>query len=159
MQSVHQPSVLVLGHSFVWRLDKFITESSLSCVTPNFQLPLFPKVQFSSIGGRTVTKLLTFDLPVVNRSQPRVIILEIGSNDLCIPNCNANDLANTIFHFSSSILIIMSIISLLAKLCCGAHLYGGRELPIEKSAFLKENCFLFYFDLHFFLFFNLFFYF
>ena len=37
--------------------------------------------------------------------------------------------------------------------------YGGRELPIEKSAFLKENCFLFYFDLHFFLFFNLFFYF
>ena len=39
------------------------------------------------------------------------------------------------------------------------HLYGGRELPIEKSAFLKENCFLFYFDLHFFLFFNLFFYF
>ena len=37
--------------------------------------------------------------------------------------------------------------------------FGGRELPIEKSAFLKENCFLFYFDLHFFLFFNLFFYF
>ena len=35
--------------------------------------------------------------------------------------------------------------------------FGGRELPIEKSAFLKENCFLFYFDLHFFLFFNLFF--
>ena len=40
-----------------------------------------------------------------------------------------------------------------------AEVYGGRELPIEKSAFLKENCFLFYFDLHFFLFFNLFFYF
>ena len=37
--------------------------------------------------------------------------------------------------------------------------FGGRELPIEKSAILKENCFLFYFDLHFFLFFNLFFYF
>ena len=30
------------------------------------------------------------------------------------------------------------------------HIYGGRELPIEKSAFLKENYFLFYFDLHFF---------
>ena len=40
-----------------------------------------------------------------------------------------------------------------------SHPFGGRELPIEKSAFLKENCFLFYFDLHFFLFFNLFFYF
>ena len=41
----------------------------------------------------------------------------------------------------------------------GTDSYGGRELPIEKSAFLKENCFLFYFDLHIFLFFNLFFYF
>lgn len=98
MQSLQQPSVLVLGHSFVWRLDKFITDSSLSCVTPNFQLPLSPKVQFSGIGGRTVTKLQKFDLPVVNRFQPTVLILEIGSNDLCIPNCNSNDLATTIFH-------------------------------------------------------------
>lgn len=98
MQSLPQPSVLVLGHSFVWRLDKFITESSLSCVTTNFQLPLSPKVQFSGIGGRTVTKLQKFDLPVVKRFQPTVLILETGSNDLCIPNCNANDLATTIFH-------------------------------------------------------------
>ena len=98
MQSLQQPSVLALGHSFVWRLDKFITESSLSCVTPNFQLPLSPKVQFYGIGGRTVTKLQKFDLPVVNRFQPTVLILEIGSNDLCIPNCNANDLATSIFH-------------------------------------------------------------
>ena len=98
MQSLQQPSVFALGHSFIWRLDKFITQSSLSCVTLNFQLPLSPKVQFSSIGGRTVTKLQKFDLPVVNQFQPTVLILEIGSNDLCIPNCNANDLATTIFH-------------------------------------------------------------
>ena len=97
MQSLPQPSVLVLGHSFVWHLDKFITESSLSCVTTNFQLPLSPKVLFSGIGGRTVKKLQKFDLPVVKRFQP-TIILEIGSNDLCIPNCNVNDLATTIFH-------------------------------------------------------------
>lgn len=50
------------------------------------------------MGGRTVTKPQIFDFPVVNRFQPTVLILEIGSNDLCIPNCNANDLATTIFH-------------------------------------------------------------
>ena len=66
MQSLQQPSVLALGHSFVLRLDKFITESSLSCVMLNFQIPLSPKVQFSGIWGRTVTKLQKFDLPVVN---------------------------------------------------------------------------------------------
>ena len=54
---------------------------------------------------------------------------------------------------------LISILTLFAVPRTGMQVYGGRELPIEKSAFLKENCFLFYFDLHFFLFFNLFFYF
>ena len=38
---------------------------------------------FSGIGGRTVSKLCSFDLRRVRAFQPRVIILEIGSHVLC----------------------------------------------------------------------------
>lgn len=103
MQTQQQPTVLVLGHSFVWRLAKFVAESPLTCVTPSFQLPLSSTVQFFGIGGRTVTKLRKFDLPAVTRVKPTVLILEIGSNDLCDPRCDANDLANTIFKLAQTL--------------------------------------------------------
>ena len=41
------------------------------------------EICFSGIGGRTVAKLRSFDLGRVRAFQPHVVILEIGSNDLC----------------------------------------------------------------------------
>ena len=73
------------------RIAPFLCNAELSTTTVS-------KSAVFRYWGRTVTKLQQFDLPVVNRFQPTVLILEIGSNDLCIPNCNANDLATTIFH-------------------------------------------------------------
>lgn len=105
MPTQKQPLILFLGHSFVWRLETFVAASPFPCVSTNFHLPVSSTVQFYGIGGRTVPKLRQFDLHVVARSQPTILILDIGSNDLCNPTCTVHDLrANIIqlvetFHF------------------------------------------------------------
>lgn len=97
MQTRHPPRIMVLGHSFVWRLEKFVAESSLACVNDKFQLSMSPTTHFCGTGGRTMTKLRRFDLPVVAQFNPTVLILELGSNDLCNPYCDINYLASDIF--------------------------------------------------------------
>lgn len=106
----HTPlRVLVLGHSFVWRLAKFTMEANLPCISHNFHCIEPSEIQFYGIGGRTVTKLRQFDLSLVTQFNPTIIILEIGSNDLCNPRLNTNDLATNIFrlvqtlHFSYNV--------------------------------------------------------
>ena len=62
-------------------------------------------MQFYGVGGRTVSRLRQFDLSVVARCRSTLLILDIGSNDLCNPFCNVHDLRNNIvcfvetFHF------------------------------------------------------------
>ena len=57
-----------------------------------------PTVRFHGIGGRTITKLRQFDLFAVAKFNPKVLILEIGSNDLCARNTDIPDLAANIFQ-------------------------------------------------------------
>ena len=96
MTTKPSPLVLVLGHSFVRRLETFVVLSPLPCVSPNFQLPVSSPVHFYGVGGRTVTQLRQLDLAVVARCRPTLLILDIGSNDLCNPFCNIHDLRNNI---------------------------------------------------------------
>lgn len=112
--------VLVLGHSFVWRLENFIRRSTHPCVEPDFALPQPTSIHFHGIGGRTVHFLQCYDLAVVRTFQPTILILEIGSNDLCNPNLLVNDLAFDLlrliytFHFTFSTGLFTS---LLVKFC------------------------------------------
>ena len=105
MSATHIPRVLVLGHSFVRRLEHFMGQTSLPCVENNFALPSSTELKFHGIGGRTLPLLLRYDLPVIRAFKPTVILLEIGSNDLCNPNIATHELANDIvqlivrFHF------------------------------------------------------------
>ena len=96
MSEMHIPRVLVLGHSFVWRLEHFTRRTTLPCVEPNFALPASTVLQFRGVGGRTLPLLMHYDLPVVRAFKPTVIILEIGTNDLCNLNMAVNDLATDI---------------------------------------------------------------
>lgn len=98
MDTPPSPRIMVLGHSFVWRIAKFLAETSLPCVSVNFHLTMTPTVQFHGIGGRTVTKLRQFDLSAVAEFNPNVLILEIGSNDLCNAKASVADLAVDIFQ-------------------------------------------------------------
>ena len=78
------PKVLILGHSFVRRLKHDLRarfdERSLS----NFALDGTAEVHMHGVGGRTVQKLGMYDLGVVSRLSPEIIILEIGTNDLSL---------------------------------------------------------------------------
>lgn len=98
MQTYTPLRILVLGHSFVWRLAQFTMEANLPCIAHNFHCAEPSEIQFYGIGGRTVTRLRQFDLSLVAQFKPNIIILEIGSNDLCDPRLNTNDLATNIFH-------------------------------------------------------------
>lgn len=75
-----KPRTLGLGHSFVLRFKEFVDKRKSS---RNVNLDNTCRVFFSGIGGRTVDKLLQFDLAKLHVLQPRVVVLQIGSNDVC----------------------------------------------------------------------------
>ena len=76
------PVVLILGHSFVRRLCHDLETAFDQRADVNFNLEGTAVVFTHGLGGRTVLKLRMFDLHVVKRLSPDIIILEIGTNDL-----------------------------------------------------------------------------
>jgi len=76
------PRVLVMGHSFVKRLNRDINTSCLPRAGPDFNLQGTASVRLYGVGGRTVAKLRAFDLHVIRSFSPDVVILELGTNDL-----------------------------------------------------------------------------
>lgn len=75
------PRVL-LGHSFVHWLCSFIDSLSNPAVTLSLRFTEPLNVKWHGIGGRTIAKVLAFDLHVVESFQPHIVILELGTNDL-----------------------------------------------------------------------------
>ena len=75
------PTALILGHSFVRRIRDDLSSRFHPRTDLNFNLS-DATACFHGVGGRTVHKLRTYDLYVVRRLKPEVIILEIGTNDL-----------------------------------------------------------------------------
>ena len=75
------PTVLILGHSFVRRMQNDLSTRFHPPTDLNFNLS-DATVCFHGVGGRTVHKLRTYDLHVVRHLKPNVNILELGTNDL-----------------------------------------------------------------------------
>ena len=76
---------LILGHSFIRRLHVLITSShdyhneytsKLGNATPTFIC------KWHGVGGRTIAKVLKYDLSVMKDFGPDIIILQLGTNDL-----------------------------------------------------------------------------
>ena len=76
------PAVLVLGHSFVKRLKRDLHSQFDPRAVRSFNLTGTATVHLHGVGGRTVAKLRSFDLHVVEQIAPDVVLLEIGTNDL-----------------------------------------------------------------------------
>ena len=74
-------NILILGHSFARRLHTFLTEHHDRRAAHNMNLA-HENVSFLGIGGRTVSKRLSLDLDKIRAFQPKVIILELGTNEL-----------------------------------------------------------------------------
>ena len=77
-----RPVALILGHSFVKRLHRDLLNSFDLRASLSFDLEKDAVVQLHGVGGRTVNKLVHFDLSVVANLNPDIVILEIGTNDL-----------------------------------------------------------------------------
>lgn len=78
------PSILILGHSFVRRLRDDLAAQFDTRAAPNFHIPESGHVSLLGTGGRTVDKVLKYDLSLVQQYKPDILILELGTNDLAL---------------------------------------------------------------------------
>ena len=76
------PKVLIIGHSFVKRLDRDISRGFDARTSFDFNLEGSASVCLHGVGGRTVEKLRSCDLRIIRRMAPDVVILELGTNEL-----------------------------------------------------------------------------
>ena len=76
------PSVLILGHSFAKRLERDFRSHFDPRANSNVKLEGTVSVHLHGVGGRTVAKLRSFDLRVVEQIATDILILEIVTNDL-----------------------------------------------------------------------------
>ena len=90
-------NILILGHSFVKRLHIFLTEHHDRRAAHNMNLA-HENVSFLGIDGRTVYIILSFDLDKIKTFQPKVIILDLGTNDLCVAGQRPQSIGSHIEH-------------------------------------------------------------
>ena len=72
--SVSVPKVLILGHSFVRRLRDDLDAQFDDRASKNFHLPESANVSLYGTGGRTVEKLLKYDLIFCSKFSSRYYI-------------------------------------------------------------------------------------
>ena len=75
-------NVLILGHSFVRRFRLFLEQDQDNRTSCDMNVEK-ANISYLGIGGRTVSKLFSSNIPQIKTLKPRVILLEIGTNDLC----------------------------------------------------------------------------
>jgi lysophospholipase L1-like esterase len=73
--------IMILGHSFVRRLQQFVLRSH-SGLNANFNLSESVIVQWLGVGGRTVDKTRRYDMRVVRAFRPDIVLIQLGTNDL-----------------------------------------------------------------------------
>lgn len=110
------PKILILGHSFVRRLRDDLFYKFDSRASLDFGLRGIATVHFHGVGGRTVSKLTTFDLGVVQQLKPNIVILEVGTNDLTtlrpeVVGSKLEELVVTLKHqYSVAIVVVCHVI-------------------------------------------------
>ena len=76
------PTVLLFGHSFIRRLRDDLQTQFDPRADEGFKLSKDAIVHLHGVAGRTVRKLIQYDLGVFSSLSPHAVILEIGTNDL-----------------------------------------------------------------------------
>lgn len=89
----NKPRTLIMGHSFVRRFKHFVTTPTDKRVALDLSLREKCQVHIHGIGGRTISKLIKFDLGQIQAIKPQLIVLELGTNDLSNPKISPDALA------------------------------------------------------------------
>jgi len=74
-----EPRVLILGHSFIRRLHEFVRLPS-NALREDFDITIPMNLRWYGIGGRTVAKVIRYDLE--RQFSPDIVILQLGTNDV-----------------------------------------------------------------------------
>ena len=92
-----KPRILILGHSFIRRLHEHINRPNESAYTAKFGIstPEF-LCKWHGVGGRTIDKVLKYDLSIVEDFGPDIVLLQLGTNDL--PNSPAITVGSSLEH-------------------------------------------------------------
>lgn len=83
-----EPPVLILGHSFICRLNSFITNSTH--LHRRFLLHEDTHIKCRGEGGQTAEKTIHYDLHVVESFAPHIVILQLGTNGRSL-SCSLGD--------------------------------------------------------------------
>ena len=122
--------VLILGHSFVRRLREFVRcRAHGHTFYVDFNLTQQCDVSILGIGGRTVDKIMRHDLHQIRRMAPEIVILELGSNDLCDESCDAESVS----------LAIEALVELLHKDMNVRFTMVCEVIPREKPPYTSYN--------------------
>ena len=95
--------IMVLGHSFLRRLADDLDAKFDARASKDFNLKGC-NVRLFGIGGRTVTKLRSFDLGKVSSYRPDILLLEVGTNDISLAHKSAQSVGSEIEEFTTLIL-------------------------------------------------------
>ena len=94
------PISLILGHLFVRRMKVFLENNAgNSSFSERFDLENSCLDKLRGNGGRTVERLMRYDLRATRATKPDILVLEIGSNDLCDPSADPEIVGETITAF------------------------------------------------------------
>ena len=74
--------VLILSHSFLHCLKKFLATNHSVDFLSNFNLSNDLWIRWHGTGGRTISQTIQSDLGVVALFAPDVVILQVGTNEL-----------------------------------------------------------------------------
>ena len=125
MESNAHPHVLVLGHSFVKRMifylrpGKKLKDLRSLNFAEGFNLKDVRRVSMLGIGGRTVEKLLRYDLKAIRARQTEIFVLEIGSNNLCDASWEPQAIVEAIHSCGQ---LLLQSLNLKQLIFCGSFL-------------------------------------
>ena len=109
-----KPRALVFRHSFERRVVEFI---DLHQANDNYRRDLnlseVCDVEIFGTGGRTLDKMIRRDLEFIKRNAPNVVVLELGSNDICDSHWGADTVALSIVAFTELLIKSLSVRSVV----------------------------------------------
>ena len=93
------PRSLILGHSFLRRMKVFLKNNAVnSSLNEHFDLENSCIVKLIGNGGSKFKRLMRYNLRATT-TRPDILVLEIGSNDLCDPSAEPEIIGEIITAF------------------------------------------------------------
>lgn len=100
---------LILGHSFVSRFKAFLREHQGQF---SYSLNLSPQqcmVQYAGYPGGMVPGIRSGKLETVSDFEPQLIVLDLGTNDLCNPANTPDSVAQSLYILSKHLIHTMGV--------------------------------------------------